>query len=171
MELLTANQISMKTKISYNWRVVDIYQVSNLDINVIGNGLTELVKNEVRSEMLSNRFNDINFINSDKSFIRGIVNACNETAKQKWGIEITELFISTIKPTTDGRRDYYEAKTSIDEIAEDAARIAKILNITPREAFDKYARERNKNFTSVEHIYSGSEISQIISLIEKILKK
>ena len=65
MELLSINQISMKVKISYNWRVVDNYQVSNLDSNVINRGLSELVRNEVRSEMLNSRLNDINFINAE----------------------------------------------------------------------------------------------------------
>ena len=67
-------------------------------------------------------------------------------------------------------RNYYESKAKIDEIAEDAARLAKILNISPKEALDKYARERMK-VSSIESIYSLNEISQITSLIEKLLRK
>ena len=66
-------------------------------------------------------------------------------------------------------RNYYESKAKIDEIAEDAARIAKILQLSPREALDKYARERLK-VSSIENIYTLTEISQITSLIEKLLK-
>lgn len=169
IEMLSANHISMKVKVSYNWRIIDNYLVSNLDGNVINRGLSELVRNEIRGEMLNSRMSDVNFVNSNKTFIGAIIKSCNETAKSKWGIEITELFIVTIMPATESMINYYESRAKIDEIVEDSARIAKILGLTPREALDKYARERLK-VSSIEHIYSVNEISRITRLIEKMLK-
>jgi regulator of protease activity HflC (stomatin/prohibitin superfamily) len=170
-EIMSVNQISIKVRISYNWRIVDNYKVSLRDINVIDGGLSKLVSSELRSEMLEKKLNDINLINSDKNFNRSIIKACNETAEDKWGIQITELFISAVKPATSSRMAHYESKDKCDEIiVEYAVGNVKNLGITPREALDKYARER-ENVPSIEYLHHSAQISEMIDRIEKLLKK
>ena len=109
-------------------------------------------------------------IKSNKYFIQRVIDECNATAEYTWGVQITHLFISTVVPSTASRAKYFESKAEIDEVAATAARIAKTLDITPVEALDKYSRERHK-VTSIEHIYSARDITKILSLIDKLMRK